>query len=493
MWTTYYTPATLDEALGLLAQHGSDARLIAGGTDILIELDRKIRTPSALIDITRIPELDRIRLERGTFHLGPLVTHNHVVGSELLVERAYPLARACWEVGAPQIRNRGTTAGNLITASPANDTITPLWALGASVTLRSHRGERMLPFEQFFLGVRKTAMAPDEMLTDISFPALQPPERGVFVKLALRRTQAISVVNTVVILRFESPTPSKARGSGERSRRGDRIGRARITLGSVAPTIVRAPDAENFLAGKTLGDAAINAAGELATAAARPIDDVRGTAEYRSEMIRVTTIRALRMLRDGAERDDWPVAPAMLWGATDGHFPAGSRPGAIHAEDGDQPIETRINGKPYTIRGANDKTLLRMLREDAGLIGTKEGCAEGECGACTAFLDGIAVMACMVAAPRAHGSEIVTIEGLARDGALHPVQQAFVAEDAVQCGYCTPGFVMAGAKLLEEHPFPTRYQIEQSISGNLCRCTGYFSILNAIERAARQRIDNRFA
>ncbi|HKZ85430.1 MAG TPA: FAD binding domain-containing protein [Anaerolineae bacterium] len=478
MWKTYYTPATLDEVLGLLAQYGSDARLIAGGTDILIELDRKIRTPRALIDITRISELDRIRLESGTLHLGPLVTHNHVVGSELLVERAYPLARACWEVGAPQIRNRGTIAGNLITASPANDTITPLWALGASITLKSYRGERTLPFEQFFLGVRKTALAPDEMLTDISFPAMQPNERGVFVKLALRRTQAIAVVNTAILLGFE----------------GDRIGKARITLGSVAPTIVRAPDAENFLEGKTLSDSAINAAGELATAAARPIDDVRGTAEYRSEMIRVTTIRALRMLRDGTERADWPVAPAMLWGTTDGHFPAGnprsaraSLPGAKHAEDGEQPIETRINGKPYTIRRASDKTLLRMLREDAGLIGTKEGCAEGECGACTAFLDGIAVMACMVAAPRAHGSEIVTIEGLARDGALHPIQQAFVAEDAVQCGYCTPGFVMAGAKLLEECPYPTRYQIEQSISGNLCRCTGYFNILNAIERAARHR------
>ncbi len=474
MWKTYYAPATLDEVLGLLAQYGSDARLIAGGTDILIELDRKIRAPSALIDITRIPELDRIRLESGTFHLGPLVTHNHVVGSELLVERAYPLARACWEVGAPQIRNRGTIAGNLITASPANDTITPLWASGASITLKSYRGERTLPFEQFFLGVRKTALAPDEMLTDISFPAMQPNERGVFVKLALRRTQAIAVVNTAILLGFE----------------GNRIGKARITLGSVAPTIVRALDAENFLEGKSLGDAAINAAGELATAAARPIDDVRGTAEYRSEMIRVTTIRALRMLRDGTERADWPVAPAMLWGMTDGHFPAGNLPGVNHAEDGEQPIETRINGKPYTIRGASDKTLLRMLREDAGLIGTKEGCAEGECGACTVFLDGIAVMACMVAAPRAHGSEIVTIEGLARDGALHPIQQAFVAEDAVQCGYCTPGFVMAGAKLLEERPYPTRYQIEQSISGNLCRCTGYFNILNAIERAGKQQIDN---
>ena len=468
MWTTYFTAFALTDALDLLAQYGAAARIMAGGTDLLIEIERRVRTPSALIDITRIPGLDVIRLEGDTFHLGPLVTHNQVVGSLLLVERAYPLARACWEVGAPQIRNRGTLAGNLITASQANDTITPLWALNASVTLKSRRGERTLPFEQFFLGVRKTAMEPDEMLIDISFPAMAADQRGTFVKLALRRTQAIAVVNAAVVLGLE---------------RGH-VRAARIALGSVAPTIVRATAAESFLAGKALTDAVLNAAGELATAAARPIDDVRGSAEYRSEMIRVTTVRALRALRDGAERADWPDRPAMLWGATGGRFPSGAGATATHAAGGDQPIETTINGRAYSLRGAHDKTLLRLLREDAGLIGTKEGCAEGECGACTVYLDGIAVMACMVAAPRAHGSHILTIEGLAQGERLHPVQQAFVDEDAIQCGYCTPGFVMAGAKLLEENPGPTRYQIEQSIAGNLCRCTGYFNIVNAIEHAA---------
>jgi xanthine dehydrogenase iron-sulfur cluster and FAD-binding subunit A len=492
VWERYYTPATLDQALSLLAHYQTEARIIAGGTDLLIEIEKKLRTPRVLIDITRIAGLDEIRLEGDVFHIGPLVTHNQVAASSLVVERAYPLARACWEVGAPQIRNRGTLAGNLITASPANDTIAPLWALGASVTLKSTRGERALPFDQFFRGVRKTALEPDEMLIDISFPALNANERGTFIKLGLRKTQAISIVNAAAVLGLE----------------GDLVRTARITFGSVAPTIVRALDAESFLVGKSLSAETIRQAGELAIRAAKPIGDIRSSADYRADMVRVLTRRALSQLANGTERADWPKNPAMLWGKTDGHFPTGVDPQATHTVEGGEPIVTTVNGQPYTVRGANDKTLLHMLREDIGLTGTKEGCAEGECGACTIFLDGIAVMACLVPAPRANGSHIITIEGLtsgtstplglsrgmglapemsqglAHDRELHPVQQAFIDQDAIQCGYCTPGFIMAGAKLLDEFPQPDRQQVEQSISGNLCRCTGYVNIVRAIEHAA---------
>jgi len=173
----------------------------------------------------------------------------------------------------------------------------------------------------------------------------------------------------------------------------------------------------------------------------------------------------------------------LLWGSQY-HGSAPKLPASAEHRNS-QPIVTTINGAKYTFTSGYDKTLLRLLREEAGLTGTKEGCAEGECGACTIFLDGVAVMSCLVPAPRAHGAEIITVEGLAHDGVLHPVQQAFIEAGAVQCGYCTPGFLMSAAKLLEEQPRPSREEIQQAITGNLCRCTGYYTIVNAIDRATQ--------
>lgn len=469
MWQTYFTPQSLDKALDLLAEYKEQARIIAGGTDLIIEVERELRTPKVVIDITRIPNLDNIwQDENKHIHLGPLVTHNQVVDSALCVDRAFPLAKACWEIGAPQIRNRGTVAGNLVTASPANDTITPLWALGGSVTLQSVRGKRTLPFNEFFLGVRQTALSTDEMIVDISFPAMAASDVSTFIKLGLRRAQAISVVNVAVVLNMY----------------GDSVTGARIALGSVSPTIIRADHAERFLAGKVLTPDVIAHAGALAAQTVTPISDVRGSAEYRRYMTATLVKHALEALANGTEGDTLPPKPIMLWGSTNGHFPVDTGESASHSTTHNEPIETTINGELKTIRGANHKTLLRMLREDADLIGTKEGCAEGECGACTVLLDGIAVMSCMVPAPRAHGSQIVTIEGLANGDTLHPLQQAFIDESAVQCGYCTPGFIMSGVSLLDECERPTIDEMKQAITGNLCRCTGYYKILQALEKAA---------
>lgn len=472
LWHEYHAPASLAEALALLGAHGERGRIIAGGTDLIIELDRGVRHLEHVVDITRIPGLDQIRVEAGVVHLGPLVTHNQVANDETILARAFPLAQAAWEVGGPQLRNRGTIAGNLITASPANDTITPLVALDAAVTLRSAaRGERTVPLAEFYHGVRKTDLQPDEILVDIVVPLLNHNQRGTFLKLALRRAQAISVVNVAVVLTGVGSPDDPFRLP---------IREARVAMGSVAPTIIRAPAAEGELVDSELTEAEIGRVAALAAEAATPIDDVRGPANYRSQMIQVLTARALRALRDGQERAMYPRARANLW-QRPGH-PASPSP-SYAVSEGDE-IETSINGRQVTLRGAAGKTLLRALREDAGLTGTKEGCAEGECGACTVILDGAAVVSCLVPAERAHGATILTVEGLAADGDLHPVQRAFITHDAVQCGYCTPGFIMSSAALLDEVANPTLDQIKQAISGNLCRCTGYYKILDAIQAAS---------
>jgi carbon-monoxide dehydrogenase medium subunit len=465
MWKKYILASSLDEAVQLLADEGESARIIAGGTDLILEIERGVRRGiTTIIDITRIPGLEDIREDPdGMIHIAPRATHNHFVNSSLIRGTAYALLQACGEVGSPQMRNRGTVAGNLVTASPANDTISPLMAFGAQLVLRSKRGERVVPLAEFYTGVRKTVMEPDEIITDIFFKAPTPEQQSYFIKTALRRAQAISVINFSVLLTFKDGVVSDPS----------------ITLGAAAPTIIHAENAEAYLSGKKLDVTVIAEAAQRIAQAAIPISDVRGSSDYRAYMMGVIAKRALTAIHEGVDKDQIPTDPILLMGS------------GMNAEASQWPwtgeeIRTTINGKAYRFTTGFDKTLLNLIRDEAGLTGTKEGCAEGECGACTVFLDGRAVMSCLVPAPRAHGAEIVTVEGLAVGDQLHPVQETFIEYGAVQCGFCTPGFVMSAAKLLEERQSPSQAEIRQAITGNLCRCTGYYKIIEAIEEASQR-------
>jgi carbon-monoxide dehydrogenase small subunit len=143
-----------------------------------------------------------------------------------------------------------------------------------------------------------------------------------------------------------------------------------------------------------------------------------------------------------------------------------------------------LNGKPLELSVPEDKRAVDLLREDLGLTGTKEACGEGECGACTVLIDGVPRISCLTLAAQLEGCSVTTIEGLASDGGLHPVQQAFVEHGAVQCGFCTPGMVLSAASLLKDNPNPSAREVKQALSGNLCRCTGYKKIIEAVLVAA---------
>jgi carbon-monoxide dehydrogenase small subunit len=148
-------------------------------------------------------------------------------------------------------------------------------------------------------------------------------------------------------------------------------------------------------------------------------------------------------------------------------------------------IACRVNGEPADVLAESYKTLLEVLREDLNLTGTKHGCELGECGACAVLVDGQPVLSCLLVAEECDGREITTVEGLAHDGRLHPLQECFADLGASQCGYCTPGILVTAKALLDREPQPSRERIAQALSGNLCRCTGYLQIIEAVEAAAK--------
>ena len=149
-------------------------------------------------------------------------------------------------------------------------------------------------------------------------------------------------------------------------------------------------------------------------------------------------------------------------------------------------IELSVNGQQVQVSVGGSETLLDCLRNQLGLTGTKKGCDQGDCGACTVLVDGIPVNSCLMLAVEADGREITTIEGLAQEDGLHPLQEAFISHNAVQCGFCTPGMILTAAALLKENPHPSEAEIRHYLQGNLCRCTGYSKIVQAVQAAAQE-------
>ncbi len=467
-----HRPRTIDGALQAL-HHDQTARPLAGGTDLLLDLERGgPGTAVNVVDLSAIEAFTAITDDGDHFRLAGGVRHNQIVQHDELRRSALPLAQACLEVGSPQLRNRATIAGNLVTASPANDTISALMALRASIEI-SCWGEtgaetRTVAVDAFFTGLRQTILQPAELITAIVVPKLASNERAIWVKLGLRRAQAISVVHAGIVVSFaddpEVGSPTEFT-----------VTDARLAMGSVAPTVVLVGAFRDALVGVELNADTIAAAARAVSSSVTPITDGRATADYRHSGIEVLINRSLLAIAEGAEAAMWPDDPPTL-SSKAGLEKAANAPQDVL--DGDSLITIELNGQTSTARNTG-ATLLDHVRETAGATGMKEGCGEGECGACTMLVDGSAVMSCLVSAAQADGATVVTVEGLD-----HPIQRAFVDEFAVQCGFCIPGFLVSGARLLDEVDDPTNEQINHAFSGNLCRCTGYYPIIEAVHSAA---------
>jgi len=278
------TPDTLERALDILDQQGQRAQVLAGGTDLLVAMQDDHRSaPGVVLSLMKLePQLRYIRQEGDRIHIGPLATYTDVIESSLLREGAPLLVLAASEVGSLQIRNRGTLAGNIATASPSGDTLPALYCLGAEVVVRSRKGERALAIEDGFLGPKQHAFRPEEMVVEIRFPCPPPGTKDFFYKVGPRRAQAITKVTV----------------AGHFALENDRVKQCRLALGAVAPTVVRAKHTEQLLTGQLLSNPLIEQASQQVKEECSPIDDIRSESWYRREMVGTLLRRGLRSLVD---------------------------------------------------------------------------------------------------------------------------------------------------------------------------------------------------
>ena len=277
----YFAPQSLTEALTLLQERGEGGRALAGGTDLVVQVKEgeKLPIPSYLVSLRRIPELRGIDFSaRDGLRIGATATMAEIAESPLIRERYSALADGAEIVGSIQTMNMATVGGNVCNAAPSADTAPPLLTHEAVAVVAGPQGERELLLEEFWLGPNQTALQPGELLRELRLPAPPANTGGVYVRRTPRKQMDIAVIGVAVLLTLGQ---------------GDRIERARIALGAVAPTPVRARKAEAALEGKAASEALFSEAAETAASEASPIDDIRGSAEFRRHLVRVTTERSL--------------------------------------------------------------------------------------------------------------------------------------------------------------------------------------------------------
>ncbi len=278
----YYTPDSIAEACQLLSQFGASAKVIAGGTDLVNKMKKELLAPEVLVSIKNLDQLKKIEYVPGRgVVIGARVTHNELVKSEVLNEKYSSVSNAAQQMAHNQVRNAGTVGGNICNAVPSADLPPIFIAFNATVKLTGVNGERTLALEDLFTGPGKTVMTQDELITEVVIPD-QKMTGSNYIKFGLRKSGALAVVGVAVAVQVENNV----------------IKDARVALGAVAATPVRAKKTEDFLKGKEVSDELLAEAGFIATGECKPISDIRASAEYRTDLVRVFTKRALRKAID---------------------------------------------------------------------------------------------------------------------------------------------------------------------------------------------------
>jgi CO/xanthine dehydrogenase FAD-binding subunit len=273
----YVAAKDVEHAVALLGEHGAKAKILAGGTDLLVELKHAAHNPEIIVDISRLSELKTIAVADDGLHIGALATHGDLMSSPIIRDMFPALVDAAHSIGAVQTRNLGTLGGNLVTCVPSMDSGPALIALEALVTVASSAGRRQMPLGELFVGPRKTSLKPGDLLVDIVIPKENLGKPAAFEKFGLRKGQALALVNVGAAFFID---------------KGNFLG-PRIALGAVAPTVIRAPKAEAYLEGRKISAEAMTEAGRIAATEAKPISDFRASADYRRDLVAVLVKRAL--------------------------------------------------------------------------------------------------------------------------------------------------------------------------------------------------------
>ncbi len=460
----FFIPKNYSSAVEFNNVHPKYTKFIAGGTD-LIPHWREKGLPDRLqyvIDISHLrKKTETVSVNTGTVSVEGNTIHSILARDHYLRKEATILSQAAESIGSLQTRNRGTIGGNIVNASPAGDLLAPLIILDASLHLHSERGERVVEITDFLRGPGRVDLYEGEIIKKITWPKLLPGVQSLYLKLGRRNALSIARIGVGLALRIDTK---------------GRVDFCRVALSATFPVAKRLPRVEEYLYGKVIDGEILKHTASLMERELKDIMGNRPSAKYKVPVAGNLVSMALNKLlhnRNNCCQSSIQKAKAPL--------PLNKSQEEVLVEPNEKMLlKCIVNKQPFTMLVNPNERLIDVLRQELWLNSCKEGCGIGECGSCTIILDGRTVNACLVLAGQVHGSTIVTPEGLNEDPLYNKLQDAFLKQEAVQCGYCTPGMLISCYDLLMHCKNPTPDEVRAAISGNLCRCGSYQQVVNAV-------------